>query len=283
MTLETIGLAVAGGAVGVALVNKISDAVGGIAKPYQIKRVEKAQTEAEIESLGLRMRAAARFLNEETMKQANMENIVLQSLDLVDEGTANPDGMENDWIVNFFERARIVSDEDMQALWARILSGEANVPGSFSRKTINAMADLDKRDADLFSKLCGFGWKIDGKTTLALLRTMDEIYQVSGISADDVVRLVGLGLISPIPSSGFAPELHFSKDVVDCSYFGRKVRLRFKDDRSRSMYIGLWELTPAGLELFALCRPKPVAGFFEYIYDEWAKKGLVLEPDSSAS
>ena len=64
------------------LIEKISDAVGGIFKPYQIVRVAKAEAEAErvkaeaqIQISDLQRRAFHRFLEEEAKKQKNMEDI----------------------------------------------------------------------------------------------------------------------------------------------------------------------------------------------------------------
>ncbi|MFC1592622.1 DUF2806 domain-containing protein [Chloroflexota bacterium] len=51
-------------------------------------------------------------------------------------------------------QCRIISDDDMQMLWSRILAGESNSPGTYSKRTINALASFDKVDAELFTKLC---------------------------------------------------------------------------------------------------------------------------------
>ena len=69
-----------------------------------------------------------------------------------------PESMEDDWIANFFDKCRIVSDSDMQTLWGRVLAGEANAPGTYSKRTVNLLSDFDKSDAELFTKLCGLGW-----------------------------------------------------------------------------------------------------------------------------
>ncbi len=64
------------------LIEKISDAVGGIFEPYQIKRVAKAEAEAkvieakaEIEVTDIQRKAFRRFLKEEERKQKNIEEI----------------------------------------------------------------------------------------------------------------------------------------------------------------------------------------------------------------
>src|SRR5712692_3480320 len=86
------------------LIEKISDAVGGIFKPYQLVRVAKAEAEAEriradaqIQITDLQRRAMYRFLQEEAKKQANIEDITQRALPLLEEG-ASPENVANDWI-----------------------------------------------------------------------------------------------------------------------------------------------------------------------------------------
>ena len=64
------------------LIEKISDAVGGIAKPGQIIRVAKAEADAEvikararIEISELEERALHRMVREEGLRQENIESI----------------------------------------------------------------------------------------------------------------------------------------------------------------------------------------------------------------
>ena len=88
-----------------------------------------------------------------------MEDVTAKALLQLNEN-AEPDSVEDDWLVNFFDKSRIVSDNEMQDLWSRVLAGEANTPGTYSKRTVNFLSDLDKVDAELFTKLCGFGWMI---------------------------------------------------------------------------------------------------------------------------
>jgi hypothetical protein len=69
------------------LVEKIADAVGGMFRPYQIKRIARAEAEADIiraqgqiEVTDLQRRAMRRFVAEEAKKQGNMESITRRSL-----------------------------------------------------------------------------------------------------------------------------------------------------------------------------------------------------------
>jgi Protein of unknown function (DUF2806) len=105
------------------LIKKVSSAVGGIFAPWQIKRVAKAETEIT----DLHRRAMHRFI-EEAKRQENMEAITERALPQLESGS-DPNKMEHDWVTNFFDKSRIVSDSDMQELWARVLAGEATHQG----------------------------------------------------------------------------------------------------------------------------------------------------------
>src|SRR5882762_9636593 len=105
------------------LIEKISDAVGGVFKPYQIVRVAKAEAEAsriqaesQIQVTDLQRRAMLRFLQEEAIKQSNIESITSQALPQLKDDSA-PADVSVDWISNFFDKSRIVSDSEMQVLW----------------------------------------------------------------------------------------------------------------------------------------------------------------------
>ncbi len=119
----------------VVLIEKISDAVGGIAKPWQVKRVAAAQAKADlihaqarVEISELEERALLRMIREEGMRQENMESITNKSIPLLADD-ANSAEVSDDWLAHFFEKGRLISNQDMQQVWASMLAGEANAPG----------------------------------------------------------------------------------------------------------------------------------------------------------
>src|SRR6266851_8860849 len=176
------------------LVEKISDAVGGIFKPYQVVRVAKAEAQADrvraesqIEISDIQRRAFRRFLDEEGKKQKNIEDITGKALPQLEENS-QPNEVEDDWITNFFDRCRLISDDEMQGLWSRVLAGEANAPGTYSKRTVNFLSDLDKGDAELFTHLCGFSWMI-GNLVPLVYDEQHEIYNTRDINFNSVIHL----------------------------------------------------------------------------------------------
>jgi len=265
------------------LIKKISEAIGGIFKPYQIVRVAKAEAEADrihedsqIQITEIHRRAMHRFLEEEAKKQMNIENITQKALPLLKEESA-PQNVEDDWITNFFDKSRIVSDADMQQLWAKVLAGESNTPGTFSRRTVNLLSDLDKRDAELFNALCCFGWTC-GVLIPLVFDSEIELYNRHGINFETLSHLESLGLIQLETIGGFQTKGKWKK--LATSYYGRPVELTFPSEEQNTLELGKVLLTKAGKELATVSGSKPVEGFFEFVCERWKNQSLIKETDS---
>lgn len=262
------------------LIEKISDAVGGVFKPYQIVRVAKAEAEAEkiraeskIDIEDIHRRAMHRFLEEEAKKQKNIEDITQKALPNLKED-AKSENVEDDWIVNFFDKCRLISDSEMQSLWSRVLSGEANSPGSYSKRTVNFLSSLGKNDAELFTKLCKFGWTM-GRFLPLIYNERDKIYNKHQINFDTISHLENIGLIQFNSVVGFSilglPKRGF---VI---YYGRPTLLEFKKESDNTLDIGKVMLTQIGKELAPICGATPEQEFYEYVCDRWKKEGLIKE------
>ena len=255
------------------LIKKISKGTGILYEPRRIRNVAKAEsdaakikTESEIEIADLRHRAEQRRLEEEMRHQKNIEDIIDKAEPHLNEN-ANPENMEDDWIANFFDKCRIVSDSDMQSLWARVLAGEAHVPGTYSKRTVNFISELDKNEADLFTKLCGFGWKI-GIVIPLVFDQRTQIYTSNGINFDALSHLDSIGLVQFQSAGNFV--LHLSpKDVLKVHYYGRPLHIEMPKDSKADLNIGKISLTRIGEELALICGSKPVDGFYEYAKEQW--------------
>ena len=254
------------------LIKKVSSAVGGLFAPYQVRRMAKAEAEAalieaqsEIEITGLHRRAVHRWIEEEAQRQRNMEEITARALPHLDK-EATPDSVENDWLVNFFDKSRIVSDNQMQDLWSRVLAGEANTPGTYSKRTVNSLSDLDKADALLFVKLCGFAWMI-GDIVPLVFDAEAAIYNNHEINFNSLSHLESIGLVQFSGLTGFV-RTHLPKEFV-VGYYGEPLVLEMPEDTGNRLEIGKVRLTRIGQELAPICGSTPVEGFREFVMDRW--------------
>jgi hypothetical protein len=254
------------------LIHKVSAAVGGVFEPWQIKRVAKAQAEAslikaksEIEITELHRRAMNRFVEEEANRQENMEEITKKSIPHLNQ-ESKPEQMEDDWITNFFDKSRIISDDEMQTLWAKVLAGEANAPGTYSKRTVNLLSDLDKKDALLFQSLCRFGWFV-GTFSPLVFDSQADIYNKAGINFGTLSHLDSLGLIQFNGLAGFARQ-RLPKNF-DVSYCGQVLSLTMPNDSENTLDIGKVLLTQAGRELVSVTNATGVEGFIDYVKEKW--------------
>ena len=240
------------------------------ARAYNILEVNRAETDFEVADL--RRRAAARLVNEEMTNQFNIESVTNKATHLLSED-ASPEDMDDDWVRNTIDKTKMVSDEDMQNWWARILAGEANHPGTFSRRTVNLMADLDKDDAELFESLCSFIWMLHGAGYPLIFDTHNEIYNRQGINSISIGYLESLGLIRVNTLTGF--KINPTPPQLSASYHGKRELLTMPNNPKYQFSIGMVMFTQPGMELSRVCKSSPIEDFFNYVRDRWGKEGLV--------
>jgi Protein of unknown function (DUF2806) len=193
------------------LIEKISNALGRHFEPHYIRKVALAEADAakieaaaSIEVTELHQRALRRLMAEEAKRQENMEAIFAKAVPSIADDAKTED-VEDDWLTNFFDKCRIISNEDMQTLWSKLLAGEANHPGSFSKRTVNFLASLSAKEAALFATLCRFCWQFEGLTPL-IYHFQHPIYASHGISFDSIKHFENIGLLSFAPHNAYAKE-----------------------------------------------------------------------------
>ena len=259
------------------LIEKISDAIGGLYQPYQIRRVAKAKVDADIieakaqiKITQLRRRALERFVSEEEKKQDNIEKIIYEASAYLSD-SSKPQEMEDDWITNFFDKCRIISDNDMQALWARVLAGEANSPGKYSKRTVNLLNSLDKSDAQLFTTLCSFA--IQNPPHLLIYDTNASVYTSNGINFSSLTHLDDIGLVNFDALQGF--KRLGLQQLIRLDYFNKLIFLGFPNPDNNELQVGKVIFTNAGSQLAEICGAKPIDEFYDYLIDKWSKEGLI--------
>lgn len=222
-------------------------------------------------------RAALRFVAEQTRQQENIEAITADAMAKLDH-EAKPDQLDNDWIVNFFDKSRHCSDEQMQSLWAKILAGEANSPGKFSRRTVNLMADFGKADAEAVSTIRRFCLEdTDGKLIPLVFNHKQAFFKENGLSFDLLHHLSSIGVIT-FSMDGYYEE--YPTDVLPVRYLGTNLALGLSNPRR--IEVGQILFTDSGKDLASLCNVPPVPGFLEFVLDHLKGHGVVALTEQEA-
>jgi hypothetical protein len=131
---------------------------------------------------------------------------------------------------------------------------------------VNFLGDLDKVDAHLFSKLCGFGWNI-GDLVPLVFEIRGNIYEQNKITFGSLSHLESIGLIQFNSLSGFR-RLQLPKKF-HTMYFGEPLGLEMPKDEDNELQIGHVLLTKIGQELAPICGSTPVDGFRDYVKERW--------------
>lgn len=261
------------------LIEKVSSAVGILYEPRRIRKRAEAEAEAEkikalasIELNEIQQRAIDRLVQQEARKQENIEAITAQAAASLG-ADAKVGELEEDWVAYFFKQCDTVSDKEMQSLWSRLLSGEATKPGTFSKRTVDFVASMDKKDARLFTEFCQYCWFM-GELVPLVLEVQDEIFKKNGINFSSLKHLDSIGLISFESVSGYR-KIGLGK-YAQLFYFDLPTLIEFNKDKENEIQLGNALLTQAGQELAPICGSQRNNEFYEYVIDKWQKRGFVL-------
>lgn len=207
------------GKITIALLDKFEKLGGFIFTPIQLKRVARTQIQLvkEIkESIDGDLKInitkdnvsiechkdnslvghnITNIISSELNKQENINNIVSKTIEILEQKKLEKTevNIEKDWLNNYIECVKNVSDDEMQDIWAKILADETENEGSYSISTLNILKNMSKQDAMLYTKVakCVFIW-----SGQFLLLNVDKCKHIYDISLLDIMTLDDLGLIN---------------------------------------------------------------------------------------
>lgn len=251
----------------------IQSAVGAVFRPLMIRATGNAQADAlkvllprlrqaglspEIAELSLSERTELRITLTETKRQENIEAICHATAEQLssDEQTsaADVEPIDVDWIFQFIGRAQDVSNEHMQSVWSKVLSGEIRRPGSFSIRAMHTLSLMTIREAEAFRKLCTVAFH-DGRDAGYILLRHDT-YDVNNLVPwEDFLLLCSIGLLY----EEFWPAT-YEVDIVDgvgsLVIGGQNIIVRHPEAKKFDIGTKL-RMTPVGRELMKLVDGAP--------------------------
>ena len=126
---------------------------------------------------------------QEEKRQSNIAAVIGQSAQELGDREVLDHEVDHDWTARFFNDVQDVSSEQLQLLWAKILAGELERPGSTSIKTLGVLRNLDKANAALFRTLCSIcvSIKPDGTTFIDA-----RVPSLGGNAASNALQKYGL-------------------------------------------------------------------------------------------
>lgn len=238
-------------------------------KPIQIKRIAQAEAEAS------RTRNIANFKN--TLTEALAESVTsklenarvsrqmyniasiysmaaqeLQAIDKIDDA---PIG--NEWSAMFFDYAKDVDDEKIQIIWSKILAGEIAESGSFYKRTLSVLKNIEPFEAEWFVEACSLvfcGYLIDEKLSSDF------------ITYNKILSLMDCGLLNPTKC-----ELHLNKDVRNIPFKTCVFKKEENEPFGKHSINGLYSLTDAGCQLYEITQVKTNMDYASRVKDRFSR------------
>lgn len=212
---------------------------------------------------------AAKKTIKEYMNQVNIVDVALQNI--TDSNRIND--VDNDWLALFMDMARIISSEEFQLIWGKILAEECNEPGCIPKGALSILQRMDKDDAYTLAKLASLTVNICGDDTPYVVDSVfrdvnsdTNIYKRAGITFDDLTQLEALGIIR-IDLGGYRDAYAVSVDEK----FRNRIEIRYFDEEMIvESYItevpaGSALYTKDGKGLYRALQPRKVEGFWEQL------------------
>lgn len=213
--------------VAVLLIEKISDAIGWIASK---NTPEKEAIQTFIEDIKdsnfdpitkSALISNANTIVKDYCNQASILQNALMSL----RSDAKPGDVDNDWISQFMNKAKLVSDPEFQIIWGRILAEECNTPGYVPRSLLHVLEQMDRNDAEKFTAICALSvYTMEGNTKeytpIIIDEHMGDYYSDKGVRLSDLIDLQALGLINvDISALSTGYTLKFDSSPVIIYYY----------------------------------------------------------------
>jgi hypothetical protein len=148
----------------------------------------------------------------------------------------------------------------MRILWSKILAGEANSPGSFTKRTLKVASELTKEEAESFTSLCCFNTSLG-----PLIYDFNApVYKAKGLSFYTLTLLKDAGLINFDAVAGYSRV--GLKEPFAVTYFGNAV---FFSMLPETLPAGQVMLTTSGQQLSKVCQTTKVEEFSTYLLRIW--------------
>lgn len=260
------------------VIDCFKDGVSSIFGPWQYKRMENAKIEMdEKRSLSEQKMLIKKALTQDLIEHAhnirdkkNIENLgSIYSpavLELANEKQLPAMKVSPEWSARFFDYTKDCCDEEVQLLWSKILAGEIRKPGSYYKRTLTVLHDLERFEAEWFVKAKPF--IVSNCIIPSFTCTNNEL-----LNFNEILSLVDCGLIN----ANKCEVSIWSNEIYVCN-------LHLVPDKDcREFTIVGYSLTDAGMQLSTLIQADTNNSFIERLTTDFEKQNSIkLTPSLSA-
>ena len=172
--------------------------------------------------------------------------------------------ISDDWMNTFEAEAENMSSDYMRTVFGKLLAGEVVRPGTFSRRAVKVLGQMEKAEAEIFARFCSLAVQhfIDNKVTNGLLMTVGERVGTNGLKQYGLdyralLTLVEYGLV--LADIDGAQEIEFDDHGDDFNLFhgGARYRCVYEGQGKTTVHLYGIVTTQVGTELMQLVTSIP--------------------------
>ena len=194
---------------------------------------------------------------------------------LEDDPQAPPEQrVDDDWLFRWRDAASMVSSEELQTLWGRVLAGETKSPGSCSLRTLEFLKNLSHKEALQIAKVSPFvvenSWIFSGN---------QQLLDSEGINLSFLLYLQNLGIVSGVAALGLLctfSSVESEKFVRGLVSFNR-VLLVTHDDPGKKLSLTVYQLTELGSQILRLGSFSPHEDYIRSIGKSICRDGFKVQ------
>jgi hypothetical protein len=216
-----------------------------------------------------------RLKHQEFRKQTNIENITcIAANELKEEPSSTDEPVDEDWTTRFFNIAEDVSNDEMQALWGKILAGEIKQPRSYSLRTLELLKSLSQDEANIFIRVANLF--IESNNVKFIYKGADDLLKRFGVTYSDLSILMEIGLLQTGDLVNF--KLYQSTtDSTQLYIAGNKLLIATKAANTPTIEIPIHVFSKPGNELLQLLTTSPPFEYLEAFAKFTKSMGLVIK------
>ena len=190
------------------------------------------------------------------------------------------------------DASRFTTADELRDLLGRIIAGEVDKPGSFSRQTVTIAQNLTTENLHDFLKLRAVSWCLvlpEGKVInlvigkrLSLFGKKDVLsfdWEKIGVSYHAMGEFQHLGLLQERPYGAGLPS---DDGVWRLRHGGRIISVRAPGN-DVSLELGMYIPTRAGADILGIFLDEefpPLEGYFEEVCGYWRSQGFEIEEET---
>jgi hypothetical protein len=297
------------------LLSAIERGVGNLLSPWQIKRVEQAKISnfenwnialqkaglaTRRANLTLEERASVRLAADDTRHQYNRERIAIAAAQDFKEAqydsTSGDSELAPEWIDRFWKLSENITEENMQAVWGRILARQSNGSGRYSIRSLETLSMLSRDELEFLERLAD-------KVGTSVLKKGSHSFVLTGIyngilDSDETRKNANKNLskiVGPLKAEVFGPagiyldaggtswafgiNVQVSDNTAPLRIADQQFQLRFtKNDQGYAQLGSGMGLSPEGAQIMSLIKTAASADYVNALKDALSAHGVELLP-----